>query len=373
MVTILLEQIIEILKGWLSSFTSWAEDVAEKLGLIEEATEYIDDIYDDTTAIKDNTSSIVDSNTLIQGYSLNISNKTNNIDSNVTAIKNNVGSIATSSGAAAAFTEDIATNTLNIDNRLVTIGSDTTQIRSNSNTITADVSDIKSMLNYFSYGFIITEDIEGALCSFDTDLIDYLQNLNITINPDANGFSAVSIIRCGKNLLNVNYRDDSLANTISFYKNIGILLPAGTYTLSTSEVVNWYVVDYVANTNLFVKYNSNFITFTLNQDTKVWFNTYKVGINHNDLFQLEIGDEINEFESYTGNTYTVSLGQTVTDGGELNALTGVLKVNTTPPTYSVVDPIAVKTFNGINNIWADTGDSMVTYKETLKHKIDKEA
>lgn len=155
MVTILLEQIIEILKGWLSSFTSWAEEVAEKLGLIEEATEYIDDIYDETTQIQSNTSSIATSNNMIQGYSFNISNKTNNIDSNVTAIKNNVGSIATSAGTAAAFAEDIASNTLSTLNKITTIASDTTQIRANGNTANEILSDIYDLLNgQIDYGGI---------------------------------------------------------------------------------------------------------------------------------------------------------------------------------------------------------------------------
>ena len=176
MVTILLEQIIEILKGWLSSFTSWAEGVATNLGFIEEATEYIDDIYDDTTAIRTDTGNIATSNQIIVSNTQGINNRLQSIDPNVTAIKNNVGTISTNTGIAAAFSEDIATNTMNTLDKVTTIASDTTQMRANTNNIYSDVDEIKTLLRYFSAGLIMEEDSEGSIAICDTDLTDYLVN-----------------------------------------------------------------------------------------------------------------------------------------------------------------------------------------------------
>lgn len=155
MVTILLEQIIEILKGWLSSFTSWSTGVLTDLDLIEEQTEYIDDIADVTSDIKYNIDNLVTSNQIIVSNTQGINNRLMSIDPNVTAIKNNVGTISANAGITAAFAEDIATNTMNTLDKVTTIASDTTQIRANGNTANEILSDIYDLLNgQIDYGGI---------------------------------------------------------------------------------------------------------------------------------------------------------------------------------------------------------------------------
>lgn len=127
------------------------------------------------------------------------------------------------------------------------------------------------------------------------------------------GVDKVNVTRCGKNLMDENARTD-LTNNIQFYNANGLMLKAGTYTWSTSEIINWYVVDFATTTTLFTKYNSSFFTFTLNEDTRVKFNAYKVGIDHNDKFQLERGSEATDFEPYNGTTALINLGGTYYGG-----------------------------------------------------------
>ena len=451
MVTILLEQIIEILKGWLSSFTSWAEDTAEKLGLIEEATEYIDDIYDETTQIQTNTSSIVTSNNMIQSYSLNISNKTNNIDSNVTAIKNNVGSIATSAGTAAAFSEDIATNTLNTLDKVTTIASDTTQMRANTNNIYSDVDEIKTLLRYFSAGLIMEEDSEGPIAICDTDLTDYLINCKCgfsttKVNNTLVGVDKVNITRCGVNVCggskllanaqaylttgttdteNKTFSFSSTASTtsglsftsgINFKSNTAYTLiltakkSSGTgtnirfqYTDGTSDNLGdisgtdkqtkVYTSNASKTLKSIIKYTGSGITTLYYDETGVFEGTLTA----------------TDFEPYNGTTALINLGSTYY-GGELDALNGRLKVthdyiasyngesinepwisslddyvpNTSPttgaevvypltsPYYVAVNNITIRTLKGINNIYNDCDNTFVTYKETVKHYLEKQ-
>ena len=188
MVTILLEQILELLKGWLSSFTTWAEGVATNLGLIEEATEYIDDIYDDTTAIRTDTGNIATSNQIIVSNTQGINNRLQSIDPNVTAIKNNVGTISTNTGIAAAFSEDIATNTMNTLDKVTTIASDTTQLRADNAVVKSDLDKIYDALKWSLVGIDTTETEEGiGSVSFNTDKTDPLNQFDIAFTAVQSG------------------------------------------------------------------------------------------------------------------------------------------------------------------------------------------
>lgn len=172
MVTVLLEQIIKILSGWVDSFTTWAENMFSKLGLIEED---LVDIYNDVDNIAQDTSVINSNTTLTTGYVNNIKTDTGLIFGDIRTTKNNVADIKnsvqnidqntgmirlvisgfdnklttinTNSGITAAYIQEVATNTLNSYNRLVTMSSDTTQIRANGITTNQILTDIYDLLN----------------------------------------------------------------------------------------------------------------------------------------------------------------------------------------------------------------------------------
>lgn len=180
MVTVLLEQIIKILSGWVDSFTTWAENMLGKLGLVDE---YLEDIYQDVDNIAQDSSIINSNTTLITGCVNNIEtdtglilgeirttkndvhdikNSAHNIDQNTGVIKlvingfdNKLTTINTNSGVTAAYIQEVATNTLNSYNRLVTMSSDTTQIRANGITTNQILTDIYDLLNgQIDYGGI---------------------------------------------------------------------------------------------------------------------------------------------------------------------------------------------------------------------------
>ena len=204
MPTILLEQIIELLTGWKDSFFTWANAIGDKIASIKTNTDSLPDIKDNTDDIKDNTAAVITPISNINTNVTSISSDTASIRTDTGIIRNNAQAIATSSGLTAAYTEDIADNTLDCKNRLVTIGSDTTQIRADSGSLAADVSEIKNTLGLYLYNTIVTEDAEGAIANFDTDLKDYLQNAVVTIPADAGGISGLNIVNCKKNIFDIN-------------------------------------------------------------------------------------------------------------------------------------------------------------------------
>lgn len=382
MVTILLEQIIEILKGWLSSFTSWAEDTAEKLGLIEEATEYIDDIYDETTQIQSAASSIAVSNSMIQGYSLIISNKASNIDSNVTAIKNNVGSIATSAGTAAAFAEDCATNTLNMDNRLVTIGSDTTQIRADSTSLAADVAEIKDTLGLYLYNTIVTEDAEGDIASCDTDLKDYLQEAKVTISADAGGITGINLTQCGANLWDevwetgdIDYNGNNVADSSSIRSKNFIQIPPNTSFYCVGPSSYGRARYYDKNMNYLGSADKNGLSYVGNSVRTMppyaYYLRFAFNVLSGEGISVNYPSTDTNYHAYESVTYPITF-TSITDGAEIDLLTGLIKINTSPVTYDSITPIAIRTYKGVNNIYSDIGTTAVTYRETLKHYLKKQ-
>ena len=70
-------------------------------------------------------------------------------------------------------------------------------------------------------------------------------------------------------------------------------------------------------------------------------------------------------------TYPVSFGSTITDGAEADLLSGLVKVNTTPESFIQIQPIAVRTYKGVNNILSDVGSTALTYKKKLKKYLEK--
>ena len=419
MVTILLEQIIEILKGWLSSFTSWAEDVAEKLGLIEEQTEYIDDISDNTDSIAQNTLGIK-SDTGGMRITLNNANaRLAQIYSDTSTIKNNVGSISTNTGTTAAFSEDIATNTLNTLDKVTTIASDTTQMRSNTNNIYSDVDEIKMLLRYFSAGLIMEEDTEGDIATFDTDLTDYLVNCKCGFsttkaNNTLSGVSSINITRTGKNIITGSISGKNINSS-------GLIINDSSYNLIYAPVKQGQKYVITSDNNLWAFYtdipaqNSQSYDSSRVLDSSKKFTAPITGYiafrttNGYSTPQLEFGETATDYEAPTGTTALINLGGTYY-GGELDALNGRLKVtndyiasyngetinepwisslddyvpNTLPttgaevvyplitPYYVAVNNIAIRTLKGINNVYNDCDNTFVTYKESVKHYLDKQ-
>lgn len=157
MPTVLLEQILSLLREFFDWLGSEIYDIAQKLDLIEtDVSDIKTDVADiklDVNAISADVDSIDSKMTTANGYLSDIKTNTGAvvtpvsqikvgvdvINANVASIEENVdniegfmSTIATNTGTAATYDEEIATNTLNCYNKLVTIASDTTQLRADN-------------------------------------------------------------------------------------------------------------------------------------------------------------------------------------------------------------------------------------------------
>ena len=387
MPTILLEQIIELLTGWKNSFFSWANEIGDKIASIKTNTDSLPDIESNTDDIKDNTAAVITPISNINSNVTSISSDVSTIKTDTGIIKNNASAIATSSGQAAAFAEDVANNTLELKNKITTIASDTTQMRADSGAIRSDVSEIKNTLGLYLYNTIVTEDSEGSIANFDTDLKDYLQETKVTIPADAGGISGLTITKCGANLWDevwesgtiipsdgTNYPSNTKIRSKNYipvkpelnYRYIGIAVTGSTtdfiycYDLNKTFISTIPVSHYGTINAVFTTPNNcHFIRFICNNTVD-----NNIAINY--------PSTITTYSEYTASSQNVSFTSPITDGAEVDLLSGIVKINTSPVTYDSITPIAIRTFKGVNNIYSDIGNMSVTYRETLKHYLEKQ-
>lgn len=374
----LLETIIQILTSWVSKFDSHAQHVEDKLDSLDQTASDIETNTEPISDIKDNTGAVITPIQNIKANTDSIAASSQTSANNTTAILNNISTLSTNTGRAAAFAEDCANNTLDIKGKVTTIASDTTQLRAESANIAADMSSINQAIGYYVANTPVTEDSEGPIANFDTDLEDYLQKLKVNIPADLTGYSSITLTKNGKNIINDSVLYPQTSTTIVIGQSVGytthtILLKKGTYSIRTNTSVNASVY-YHAATSVRIGATNTDLTFTLTDDTLLSFYIYtSAGITVSDVSTtiLEFGNTLSEYEPYKTMTYPVSFGSTITDGAEADLLSGLVKVNTTPASFIQIQPIAVRTYKGVNNIYSDVGTSALTYRETLKHYLDK--
>ena len=107
------------------------------------------------------------------------------------------------------------------------------------------------------------------------------------------------------------------------------ILPAGTYTLSTSESQNGLYATSKTG-NIATAHNKTKLTFTLTEHTPIKLMLYKSGVNSTywDTInvQLELNNDASSYHAYQGDTHTTSLGRTVY-GGTIDVVSGELVVD----------------------------------------------
>lgn len=385
MVTILLEQIIELLKGFIDSFKDHAAEVAEKLGLISEDTSDINDNTDTIisldSAIKDNTDILVANTGAIKNSSQATSVNTAAIASDTTVIRNNINTISVNSGKTAAFTEDVATNTLNILDKVTTIASDTTQMRSDNQVIIANTNDLETYLHYATKGLKKVNYGTGDLITFTTDLQDDLIDSIVHIDANNTGYEKVQLTRCGKNLLDTShFVYGSPANVVGYPDSIGpsdraiifdripsdqpLILSCHNYEEARNLLNGFRVIQCVDG---IVVWQSGAIAIPYDSvgtlEIPVVPNSYiivnvwarsgyaPIQIPINGWVQVERGSVNTEYEPFIGDHYVIDLGETLTQGGDLNLDRGTLI--RTDGTFKQVAGTEIHSFEGLNNIYSN--------------------
>ena len=380
MITILLEKIITILEGWLQSFTSHAQHVEDKLDSLDQTASDIETNTEPISDIKDNTGAVI---TPIQNIKTNtdsIATSSQTSANNTTAILNNVGTLSTNTGRAAAFAEDCANNTLEIKDKITTIASDTTQLRADSAELN-DMSDkIYEAIKWTLADKYINETESGpSPMSFDTDIADDLISCNVglvaqqsgsgdpsTSNPRAiSGYSSIGLV--------FNGSAATIALGDTYYNGVLDVVSGKLTITSQMKRVDTASAIYTAPTSgngirmgNFMPVTSRLVNGICNMaviSTSTTTNTpgkMALGIDNRNLYWFGILDLL----GFT----TLAQMQTWLDNNDVYVL-----FDLATPVEVTLTPSQLTTVKGVNTIISDTnGDIEVTYKESIKHYLDKQ-
>lgn len=255
-----------------------------------------------------------------------------------------------------------------------------------------------------------TESASGTVASFETPLTLPLVSHNVTIDyKDTMGFSAVNVTKCGKNLVNVtndnylyyqDYNNFTITNNslhITGYTLVGFIAPAKgnvAYTVKcvksdptailrireySAKPTTWSDASFIGQS---VSTNDSSATFISNAATTYVLVVFYMGGTSLDVtisnIQLELGSTATTYEPYNGETATttITLGDTIY-GGSLDVTNGTLTstkaqdgTDLPDPVVTTITPTEINTLKGVNNIWADTGDTAVEYKQDIQTYID---
>jgi hypothetical protein len=378
MITILLEQIIELIKGWISAFTGHAQHVEDKLDSIDSTASDIKDNTDSLPDIEDNTAAVITPISNIKSNTDSIASSNTTIANNTTAISNQVSAMSTNVGRAAAFAEDCANNSLNILDKVTTIASDTTQIRTDTGNMSLEQSKIYDAVKWLLADKETTEtDTASNTITFNTDMTEDLVDLQVGIVATQSGSGDPS--------------PDNV-RAINGYSSVGLTVNGNAVSISLGDTYYGGVLDVVSGAlriEWYKKKLSDYAWTRGNMNTantgrifRHSFSSDTVTVNNNTLcdslkkVNQSVWESLNLYEvTFISTGYFVFCVEDYATSAAMLADYGNIEFTVTLKTPIVINltPEQIATIKGDNTITTDTnGDITVTYKESIKHYLDKQ-
>ena len=225
-------------------------------------------------------------------------------------------------------------------------------------------------------GHIITT-ASGTVAAFADGGNDIPYNeIVATIPADANGFSSITIEAHGNNILNLN----NLTANARIYASNGNIATSSSYTqyvtdylpVKGGESYYFFNTDNIESStwgNCWYDKNKNYISgFYCNAENR---NKAHTAPNNAYYLRLTLVPSLNgavnypstvtTYSPFVGESKTISLGETLTQGGSLNVTTGLL--TRTDTTTAQLTATQIKSVSGANIIFHDagTGEIAVEY------------
>ena len=245
-----------------------------------------------------------------------------------------------------------------------------------------------------------TGTASGSVASFNTSLALPLVSLKANVSATPSGVSQISLTNCGANLCNqadivsaypTKYTVDS-DGSIKTVGNLGLSDVLWTNKSKVSGVLNVVFVSKYQNAGsvgirpkiIYTDATSSVIYTTNTQDYSVRTllttsgkTVEKIvvdyGTNNPTNFYIEVtlDTSATTYEAYNGNTEAINLGETIYNGGTFtqdNAGHRTLTADGT--TINLPDGTPITTLIGTNNIYNDSGNTEVVYKESINEAIN---
>lgn len=222
---------------------------------------------------------------------------------------------------------------------------------------------------------ITTPSISGAVCNFKSAFAG-LPLKSHTVDIDSvSGVSAINIMATGKNLWGngITLSNATVSGTykgyeIKYNSNIrmvlfdrdttqdisGIFLGFTGSGKDATEGIQWVI----SNGNIFSEGN-------IFSDTYKYISIYPgtqetLDKIFNRFYVLTVidSDDYSAYVPYVGEYTKINIGQTVNEA-TYNARTGVMEVTQPSVQTLQLPPCPIDVLEGVNNIWADTGNSVI--------------
>ena len=206
-----------------------------------------------------------------------------------------------------------------------------------------------------------------------------LKNWLVTLPASLDGYTEVNGVKSGKNLIDLSSLVDGYVNSNGTFNTnhpngemrSGFIpvLPNTVYYFSivetTGTAADWVGIgEYTSNDGTGFISRKSFWRFTTSSTAKYVIVSAR-NLAQATKIQLEIGNDPTTWEAYTPiEQYTASLGRTIY-GGTADIVTGEGEdENGNAFTFTPITPTP-ETALGVNNFWADEGDSDVTYRADI--------
>lgn len=209
--------------------------------------------------------------------------------------------------------------------------------------------------------------LTGSIVTFNSQYADlHLKSHKVSIDS-VSGVSAINVSATSKNLFNINALIPNKGLDVTTGEEISqsstkitpfIPVSAGAYYWNGNSTRPYFYDSnkaFIERGNYLINDN----TFTVNEGVGyVRFQASNANWNIPDL-QLEKGSTATAYDPF-GTYTTINIGQTVNEG-EYDSRTGILEV-TLPSVQTIqLPPCPIDTLEGVNNIWADTGETTLQY------------
>ena len=353
----------------LSKLNLIEEDTEEMRGNLDSMKTTLEDVDTQATTAAGKLTTI---DTTLTATAGNVASIKNNSD----AIKNNIITMSTNVGNVAAYAQDTANNTLDIDQKITSIASDTTDIRTSNDDIYAENSKIYDAVKWLLSDKDMEETETGVnSVSFDTDYTEDLVKLDVglTATQSGTGTPATDNVR-----------------PISGYSNMGLTVNGQNVSIALGQTVYGGVLDVISG-----KLKITHCGLILN-GTESWFNYSQQNgfyVATPDIVSAVVADTISNMfmavSSYSfygirvGSSgdryYFVQMTNNISGVSDIATWKTWLSNNNVQVVSKLVTPLEVSltpeqitTIKGLNTISTDTnGEITVTYKESIKHYLDK--
>ena len=209
-----------------------------------------------------------------------------------------------------------------------------------------------------------------------------VKNWQVTLDASLTGYSSVDVVHCGKNLIgdiqqggiDATTGAETSANTrvrTGFIEVLSNTTYAVAVNSDNSNLVVFHVIEYDENKTYISASGKNIATATQTTGATTKYiritsrNTTNANITPTDLskWQCEQGNQATTYAPYSAETHTVNLGRTIY-GGSVDVVQGTgTDENGNDFTFTPITPTP-ETKIGVNNFWADNGDSQLTYRSS---------